>query len=376
MIKQKTRISLLALCIGLITVSCEKDTEIENITEPVMQSQQQEKNLSLEISQPEVTFLATPEQMETISENLRNMMINEAIEPSECGPTEFVAVQNAHLNPLLNDLYALFGPAQYASIFYLYSDLNFYSAYFDTSEDQYFGADGKYTNFVVKRQRELEKFWDMPNEILVKGQHTATLNDREKLADVYEIVGAGIETREQAYEAADQILYFNQFSDLLPESPFFAIDGFATTNNFIVIGDGIVQMLSETGIDSEIVWTGILSHEWAHQVQFNNYETWYPVGAENTRYTELEADFLSAYYMTHKRGATYNWKRVEQFFELFFNIGDCGFEEPGHHGTPLQRTEAAKLGYELANDAQKQGHILSTEELHEYFTSEIGSIIE
>jgi hypothetical protein len=79
--------------------------------------------------------------------------------------------------------------------------------------------------------------------------------------------------------------------------------------------------------------------------------------------------------MTHKRGATYNWKRVEQFYELFFQIGDCGFANPGHHGTPLQRLEATKAGFELANNAQKKGKILSQEEAHQAFLTLVQDIL-
>ena len=85
---------------------------------------------------------------------------------------------------------------------------------------------------------------------------------------------------------------------------------------------------------------------------------------------------MAAYYMTHKRGATYNWKRVEQFFTLFFQIGDCGFDSDGHHGTPLQRMAAAQLGYETANQTQKQGHIMSPQELHEIFVASLSNLLQ
>lgn len=83
------------------------------------------------------------------------------------------------------------------------------------------------------------------------------------------------------------------------------------------------MQISEAGVDLDITYAEILAHEWAHQVQFANFTSWYPEGADTdpaaaTRHSELEADFISGYYMTHKRGATYNWKRVEQFFNLFF----------------------------------------------------------
>ncbi|SFC89981.1 hypothetical protein SAMN04487907_11242 [Zunongwangia mangrovi] len=318
------------------------------------------------------TDFSLKEELPDVNENLGDLITNDAVSPSECAPTAFAEVQNDYILPIVQDQLAL-------TYYSLYLDLNFYYSYFDRSE-QYFGEDGSYTNFMSKRKRELERFWDMEDEIILNGQHTATLNDREKVADLYEIVGANVETREDAYAIADQILAINAASPNLPENPFFATDGFAVTNNLIVIGDGIVQMLSETGIDSKIVWTGILSHEWAHQIQFDNTSSWYPNGAaddpaEATRYTELEADFLASYYMTHKRGATYNWKRVEQFFELFFAIGDCSFSSSGHHGTPLQRMEASRLGYELAASAQKKGKILSQQEAHDYFVENIDEIL-
>lgn len=52
------------------------------------------------------------------------------------------------------------------------------------------------------------------------------------------------------------------------------------------------------------------------------------------------ADAMSASFLTHKRGAAMNRKRVEQFLEVFFQIGDCAFDNPGHHGTPNQRMAA------------------------------------
>jgi len=365
---------MLALCAGLLTVSCQKEMEVDEI---ISESHLQMKSSSADTLRMNFTPI---KERPALRENLRDLLVNNAVEPSECGPTEFVAVQNLHLTPVINDLYFLFGEPNYATIFYLYMDLNFYHAYLDTSEDQYFGPKGEYTKLVTKRQRDLEKFWGMPGMVRINGQHSATLNDREKLADIYEIVGTGITTREQAYAAADQILYFNTFSDLLPESPFFSVDGFATSFGLIVLGDGLVQMVSEAGVEPEITYTGILAHEWAHQVQFQNYATWYPEGANAdhsaaTRHTELEADFLASYYMTHKRGATYNWKRAEQFFNLFFQIGDCSFASTGHHGTPLQRLDAARLGYELAQSEQKQGHILSAQELHDFFMANVDSLL-
>jgi len=175
-------------------------------------------------------------------------------------------------------------------------------------------------------------------------------------------------------------LAFNEESTFLIESPLLSFDGFATTDDLIVVGDGLIELASASGVEDKVVWSGILAHEWAHQIQFDNFDQWYPNGAadnapEATRTTELEADFIAAYYLTHKRGATYNWKRVEGFFDLFFNIGDCSFTSSGHHGTPLQRMRAAEAGYLLAQNTFPKGHILGTNEVHDIFLNQLEGIV-
>ncbi len=356
-----------AACLSFLLFSCSQDSAIE--------SQQNSENLSLENKhqlQLDVSQQQKSQDLE-ISENLGEMLRENAVEPSECGPTEFQYVINDYFAPIVSDPLAI-------EFFSLYLQLNFYHAYFFGYENEYFGENGDDTQLVNKRTRELESFWNLDREIEVRGQHTATLDDREKLADLYELVGIDVNSREDAYAIADQILAINEASPNLPENPIFATDGFAAGTGVIVIGDGLVQILGDSGIETDIVWTGILAHEWAHQLQFANTTNWYPGGisadpAESTRYTELEADFLAAYYMAHKRGATYNWKRVEGFFELFFQIGDCSFDSEDHHGTPAQRLEAAKAGFELAAETQKKGQVLTADEAHEAFVNTINEII-
>ncbi len=357
----------LGLALSTIIFSCEKDaveqTDMKSESLQVLPLKKgllKSGNLQKQTAEPPLA----------IDENLGTLFRKKAVEPTDCGPTEFVKVQNYYANQLVNDPYWDY------DAYTTYSDISLYIAYFDTGE-QYFGPNGQYTQVVTKRQRELEKFWNMPGQVQVNGEHTASLNDRDKVAFAYQLFGY---SKEISYLAADQVLAYNAASAQFPENPFFALDGFATPSQLIVLGDGLISMLAETGIDTDLVYTGVLAHEWAHQVQFLNSQQWYPEGADpdpvaDTRYTELEADFMAAYFMTHKRGATYNWKRVEEFFTLFFQIGDCGFTNDGHHGTPYQRLAAAQLGYTLAASAQKQGHILSQQEAHEYFVSHVQSIL-
>lgn len=302
-------------------------------------------------------------QKAAATENLREIIFK-AVVPSECGATEFSQIVWKHFTSLASDPLAVENLDQY-----LYLQENAVRLRIGTD---YFGPEGEYTGLVQRNIRTLEKFWDLSGKIEVLGEHNETLNDREKLADILWYSIQDLESREDVYAMVDAILQKNALSPVLPQSPFFAADGYAAANKQIVLGDGLIQMFSETGLEEEIIWTGILSHEWAHQVQFDFLAEWYPSGtfesrAEETRTIELEADFFSGYFMTHKRGATYNWQRAEQFFELFYQAGDCSFTFEQHHGTPLQRKNASYEGYLLAEAAQKRGHILSAEELHNYF---------
>jgi hypothetical protein len=84
---------------------------------------------------------------------------------------------------------------------------------------------------------------------------------------------------------------------------------------------------------------------------------------------------MAAYYLTHARGASMNQKRVKQFLNVFYQIGDCAFTDAGHHGTPNQRFAAAEFGFRLADQAQKQGHILTSAQFHQAFQAYYPTII-
>jgi hypothetical protein len=254
------------------------------------------------------------------------------------------------------------------------------SAISDRSK-QYFGRNGEYTHLVAKHQHKLITFWNLTSPIRVNGEHSETLGNRDKIAQVFiNFTGA---SREDGYYIADQVIDMNKESKVFPHSPLLSFDGFSTTDNLIVIGDGLIEAITATGVEDDVVVAGLLSHEWGHQVQFQNSKKWYgfsanerPITAASTRQSELEADFFSAYFLTHKRGGTYNWKKVAEFNELFYNMGDCDYTSAGHHGTPQQRLAAAKLGYTIANDTKPKGHILTPDRLHTIFNQRLPSLLK
>lgn len=380
--KRIFKILLCALCVGFIFVSCSNDVETpeSEVLSSVKAKASIQSQISNNATRPDHFNLAD-EGLVARDFNLRSFAAN-AVVPSECGPTPFREVYFKYDDLIFNDFLNNWDGASLDPYFMIFGDypiINYIAANIEDYNTGYFGVNGEYTNYVKNRVRSLESFWDMSDLIDVRGQHSNTLEDLGFIRYVYENYS------DLSAEEIDTYIgyasYYNNASDQIPENPTMALDGFATFDRKIVIGDGIVTILAETGLDPKVVWSGILAHEWGHQMQFLNFDSWaYPLLAfdntpESTRMTELEADFLTGYYLTHKRGATYNWKRVEDVLSSFFNIGDCGFTSSGHHGTPLQRMEAARLGYELANSAQKKGKILSGTEVHYAFIAALDQIV-
>ncbi|HUQ96242.1 MAG TPA: hypothetical protein VM010_01150 [Chitinophagaceae bacterium] len=140
------------------------------------------------------------------------------------------------------------------------------------------------------------------------------------------------------------------------------------------MGDGIMEGFDAIGY-GDVAPQAILAHEFGHHIQFqlNLFED--VRTPEATRRTELMADAYAAYYLSHARGASMQWKRVKQFLAVFFNIGDCSFNSTGHHGTPTQRMAAAEWGYSVANNAQKQGHILTAQQFTALFEAQLPQIV-
>lgn len=360
------------IAIAFIFSSCSKEEiELETVEE-----------LSSVSARAAVTTLAKPTLQRSLSTDMifdkDRYDISNLVVPTECELTDFDRVIFEAFNTDRDSI----GTEWYS----LYAEMNFLYTLTDP-DAQYFGKNGHDTKLVNRTVRGLERFWNMKNEVEVRGQHNEMLNNRGKIIKtLWFWYGLSIA---EATDFADYFLnVVNVESTFLTETPLISLDGFAIAldgqfgeNDVIVIGDGIVELAAKTGIRSNIVWAGILGHEWAHQIQFNNFDVWYPNGAadntpEATRTTELEADFFTGYYMAHKNGFNNNWRRTEQFLQLFFNIGDCGFEADGHHGTPKQRMSAAKKGFNMALNTQRNGRILNQQQVHKRFLKKLPKIVQ
>ena len=304
---------------------------------------------------------------------------NDYVCSNESSPV--VAVLDAELTKTLSD------PAEAKRLLDMYArfaDLvpTYEAIYFQTPETpQYYGYNGDFTKAITKSERDIKRFWDIPSShIQVVAMHGTMLLDAERVYQTYILLGFPPAIAEAYTKVVTESLaasttmnggnyLFWTFNAVSARG-----DGFTDK---IVMGDGILEAFAQIGF-GDVAPQAIFAHEFAHQIQFEN-EYFEDLGEvtppEETRYTELMADAMAAYYLTHARGATLRQKRVEQFLQVFYQLGDCGFTSSGHHGTPNQRLAAAQFGFRLADEAQKQGHILTAEEFHALFLAYYPNII-
>lgn len=258
-----------------------------------------------------------------------------------------------------------------------------------------YGYEGEFTNQLNRTIQSLRRFWNISSdEINVVPYKADFLTDVEFVTELYQHPFTfGLSQADAEFFAPILVATLEQ-SALLNggRHPLFTFNAFAFSGfpglglpPKVVMGDAVMDAYddAEFGL-GDVAPQGILAHEWAHHVQFEKgyfddpIPTFDPAGpnqAEATRYTELMADAMAAYFLTHKLGAALNQKRVEQFMEVFVQIGDCSFTSGSHHGTPSQRMAAAQLGFDLADQAQKQGHIMTAEEVHDVFVDAYLSLI-
>ncbi len=262
-------------------------------------------------------------------------------------------------------------------------DFPTYDALFfvNSSDGQYFGVNGEYTKQTTKTFKDLKRFWNIDTDGMVLGaMHGSMLRDREKVIRIDKILYGEDQATAEYYADLIALLL-----EVVPQyrngdHPIFTFNAFAQSSFFfppvgvipnkIIMGDGIVDAYVGIGY-GDVASQAILAHEFGHQIQFQ-LDLFEEVDSpEATRRTELMADAYSAYYLSHARGATMQWKRVKQFLQVFFNIGDCSFSSDGHHGTPTQRMAAAEWGYSVADNAKKQGHILTAQEFTALFEAQL-----
>jgi hypothetical protein len=281
-------------------------------------------------------------------------------------------------------------PAERTLFFELYdrsADLipTYEALYYQTSATpQTFGYNGQFTQVMVNTERGVKGFWDIKSsDIQVVAMHGTVLLDTARTAKTYRLLGFSASVA-SANAKAVQAALLKSTTMNRGNYAFWTFNAFAFSTygasvpDKIVMGDGILEAYAALGY-GDVAPQAIFAHEFGHHIQYENgYFNDLPnryQDPEQTRYTELMADAMSAYYLTHSRGAAMNQKRVEQFLDVFFQIGDCSFKSDGHHGTPNQRRAAATFGFKLAADAQRQGQILTSAQFHDLFVAQYPTLI-
>lgn len=313
----------------------------------------------------------------------RNLVLRamKAIEPTECDDNTAVSQW------LNNELTDWDSDVVFFAVLTGMLDFPTYDAllFVNSSDNQYYGINGEFSHSNAKGFKDLKRFWNIEtNGMVIGAMHGNMLLDREKVIRTDMAVYG--DSRSAAEYWADLILSLMQDIPQYRKGnhPIFTFNAFALSGfsfppygnipNKIIMGDGIQHGFSAVGYQ-DVAPQAILAHEFGHHIQFQLGLFGEESSPEATRRTELMADAYAAYYLSHARGASMQWKRVKQFMQVFFNIGDCGFTNENHHGTPAQRLAAAEWGYSIANDAQKQGHILTSQEFASLFEKKLPELI-
>ncbi|GAA3375034.1 hypothetical protein GCM10020367_41250 [Streptomyces sannanensis] len=256
------------------------------------------------------------------------------------------------------------------------------------SSSNKFGVNGEYTQSLNSEMKNLKRFWDIDSaDIELIPLHGADVfSSRERVARTLSVLYGG--TPESQLDLADMFIELVTMEPILKggANPIFSFNAFAYTeerepaptgiSDRIVMGDGILQGMTAVGL-GDVAPKAIQAHEFGHHVQYENdlFVSDLP-RPEATRRTELMADAFGTYYLTHARGEALNTKRLLGSEQSFYEVGDCGFDNPGHHGTPNQRLAASTWAAGVANNAADQGHILPSLTFAEKFEAKLPDLVK
>ena len=321
-------------------------------------------------------------------ENRAREAFERAVTPSECATTpvdtyvagivaamteEQLAFVRAHRDMLSVPLYA--------------------SLFFGTEDDPDYALDSR-ARQLQHTFRDLTRFWsDVPSDdIQVMAMHGDVLLDAVRIAATLEAMAqvgvvapmTGAQITAEAETVADFMATQGDFHD----HPLWTLNAYAFSGegyldpllaavpDKIVFGDGILATYDALGL-GDVGPRVTMSHEFAHhiQIELGTFGTGPSDPAEATRRTELMADAMGTYHGVHKLGLTLNRFRVVDALQTFYSIGDCLFESPAHHGTPLQRRRSAAWGADLAAAARPRSHVLPADDVIAEFDAALPSII-
>lgn len=322
--------------------------------------------------------------------NARDRALAKVINPDDyqCGPTDFDTWFGMKLDSIQN-----FG--SFLDIVINYGALDwptYYSLVFDQNErDDYIGVDGTETRELRRRHQDLQKFWSVnTSNVLLQGMHAAVIADDSKMVPLVEFLfGVDTATSQAVVDYVQSVIASDP--GLGFRNPLFTLNAFAFSGRFepldspfrnvpdkIVMGDGILDLLVDLNMDANAP-EYVHSHEFGHHVQYRLNVFDVVVAEEDapefTRRTELMADAFGAYYCAHVEGAAFRARRLSEVYKAAYLVGDCAFDDAGHHGTPNQREASAQWGAEMASASRKRHKVLPAETMLQLFDAKLPALI-
>ncbi len=235
--------------------------------------------------------------------------------------------------------------------------------------------------------RDVKQFWTgiKSDDIQLMAMHGDVLLDADRIARTNGILaGTGITPAIQA--EADQVAAFMATQGDFYNNPLWTLNAYAFSAegdpdpvvqgipDKLVFGDGFLAAYDSFGL-GDVGPRVVMGHEFGHHIQFE-LDLFEPVASpEATRRTELMADSFASYWGVHKRGLALNTKRVVDALLSFYTVGDCAFDNNGHHGTPNQRERAALFGAQTAKASVPASSRLLASEFVDLFEAELPTIV-
>jgi hypothetical protein len=314
--------------------------------------------------------------------------VERAVPPSECSET----LLDAYIGDLLDSMTTEQVNFTFAHLDTLLSVPTYDTLFFGTTGDPDYALES-HARQIKNTYRDLRSFWDIESgDIQLMAMHGDVLLDADRIAATLTAMVAAGEAAPmdpaEIEEEAQAVAEFMQSQGDFFDNPLWTLNAFAFTGegesdpviaalpDKLVMGDGILHAYDSFGL-GDVGPRVVMGHEFAHHVQFELgvFDSGPTDPSEATRRTELMADGMASYHATHKKGLALNRKRVTDALLSFFTVGDCAFDSPGHHGTPLQRERAADWGADLAAAARPRSLVLSPAEVIARFDAALPGII-
>ncbi|WP_326557285.1 hypothetical protein [Micromonospora sp. NBC_01796] len=331
-------------------------------------------------------MLADKRERMGLKPSLAQELVAEAIDPSlyQCQDTQFSTytqglIEGVDLDTLL--VLVIFGVLDYAA----YDAL----IYGQSNNEADYGLPASQKSMLKRTFKDAQQFWDVDLfDVKFMAMQNDMLQDPARVARMVSFIW-GMDEDQAAAAAAEIMAIINSVPALdAGRNPIFTLNAFAFTAegetdpllrdvpDKVVFGEGMITALDALGLGTAGS-RAVLAHEMAHHVQFEQGLFDSPLtGAEATRRTELMADGFGTYFVTHPRGLNFNGVQIHQAQQAFYEVGDCSFDNPGHHGTPNQRLRASVWGAQIAQQATGTQPILPSMNLFNRFERKLPALIK